>query len=1075
MKTCNLLSPLFITTFFIFNLVLSPALFGQSRSVQDTVIARQWLDEAKQLTSAGKYEEAYIKADSARLLYAELIGERTKEVADAWDEMGSVKYWQRKYDEAISLFEKALEIRLELFGENHEDVIKSYNNIGNCYFSKFDNESALEYHRKVLEIRLEIFGERHEETGTSYRNIGTIYDINYEFQLAIQYIEKALGVWLEVYGESHEKTADCYEDLGALYNSLSQLETSLMYHEKALEIRINQFGENHRITALSFGNIGRYYKDKGKLKTAIDYFNKVLKIFSSPQNEDFNSVAQTYQNIGNCYFDLGDAEKARQHYEKALFMFQKIYAYDHPKIASILNNIANSYSLAGDHSTALVHHEEALKIRLNVLGEDHFESSVSYYNIAICYHQLKMHKKAIDYLIKGLEVQINILGVNHPEIADFYVEIAANYISLSEFSKADEYLDIALNIWKNSEEIYSPSISTILSSKAQIFEKTNNHQRAEAHFKSSCESLNYLKPDDLDKVYFVPVLIKVINSFAQYSIRRYFYSGRDQSRLFEARQSYKEAFNAIDYLFSTLNSGTKVYLSEEYNPVFSDAIQTNHLLFNETQNPAYLSEAFTLSERSKAYLLYEAMHEANALHVAGIPDSLLEQEYNLRVDMAYYDKRRQETLASGAGETDTTVLAISSKLFDVRNQHDALKHHLETAYPEYYRAKYDLSVISVEETQQNLLRPGEALLEYFVGDSAVYAFVVRPDTFAVYEIPKDFDLDALVAQLREGLYGYHSTSNRSDTLYVHTAQGYAHAARQLYERLIAPVQPLLPKRIFIVPDGVLGYVPFEALLMEKPAIPTRFHSHRYFGKEHVISYAYSATLLREMREKKHRKEPKGNILAMAPFYRGDARKLSEAIAPGEALLALRSDTLSPLPHSGDEALRIARAYSGKHLLGREATKAAFEREAADYRILHLSTHGVADDRVGDYAWLGFARSGDESQFEKLYVRDIYNLSLNADLVVLSACQAGIGKLQRGEGIISLSRAFAYAGAKGIITTLWSVDDKRTKDFMLAFYGHLRKMPAAEALWQTRHDFLTKRTGEAAHPYFWAGFIGVGDM
>jgi CHAT domain-containing protein len=435
---------------------------------------------------------------------------------------------------------------------------------------------------------------------------------------------------------------------------------------------------------------------------------------------------------------------------------------------------------------------------------------------------------------------------------------------------------------------------------------------------------------------------------------------------------------------------------------------------------------------------------------------------------------RHEKRLEGIAETDSIIRAISRGIFALHQEFLAHRQHIQSSYPEYYKLKYEVSPLPLDSIQSKVLKIGEALLEFFVGDSAIFIFVVRPDTFAVLEIPKDFALDSLVTQLRHGLYGYYE-ANELPTLYEPTAQQYTEAATTLYDKLIAPVQPLLPKRLYIVPDGVLGYVPFEALLLRADARSERFHLHHYFGKEHIISYAYSATLLREMREKKHRKEPKGNILAMAPFYRGDARKLSEAIAPGEALLALRSDTLSPLPHSGDEALRIARAYSGKHLLGREATKAAFEREAADYRILHLSTHGVADDRVGDYAWLGFARSGDEFQFEKLYVRDIYNLSLNADLVVLSACQAGIGKLQRGEGIISLSRAFAYAGAKGIITTLWSVDDKRTKDFMLAFYGHLRKMPAAEALWQTRHDFLTKRTGEAAHPYFWAGFIGVGDM
>jgi tetratricopeptide (TPR) repeat protein len=993
MKRNALLSQLFISIFFILGLTLSSSLSGQSYSIQDTVIARQWLDEAKQLTDAGKYEEAYAKADSARLLFAELLGERTKEVADAWDEMGSIKYEQRKYDEAISLFEKALEIQLEVFGEDHNKTIKLCYNLGVCYFSIFNDDQALDYMRKVLEIRIRTLGEKHENVGQSYAVLSEIYSSKYEFQQAIQNQTKALEIFLEIHGENHEKIADCYEDLGNIYNSLLQLETSLAFHEKALKIRINLFGENHRYTTLSLGNIGKYYQSKGEFKTAIEYFHKVLINFEneSPQNPENKHIAITYQNIGNCYFDLGDAEKARQHYEKALFIFQKIYTSDHPQIASILNNIANSYSLAGDNYTALAYHQNALNLRIQILGENHFLSATSYYNIALCYHRLKMYNEAIDYLIKGVDIQINTLGDNHPEIADFYVELGKNYFMSAEYGKSDEYFDKALNVFKNFQEIYSLGIPIILACKAQISEEIGNYEQAEHYIKNSLESLRYTKPEDINKVNFVPVLIETLGLHSLYNIRSYFHSDQDQGYLYNARQIYKEVFDAIDYLFSTVSPGTKINFSEKFSSIFSGAIQTNHLLFKETEDPDYLSEAFSFSERSKAYLLYESMHEADALHVAGIPDSLLEQEYDLRVDLAYYDKMRQETLASGAGETDTVVLAISSKLFDVRNQHDALKRHFETTYPEYYRAKYDLSVISVAETQQELLRPGEALLEYFVGDSAIFVFVVRPDTFALMKIPKDFALDSLVTQLRHGIYGFYR-ANRIPALYAQTAQQYTEAATILYDKLIAPVQPLLPKRLYIVPDGALGYVPFEALLLRADARADRFNKHHYFGQDHIISYAYSATLLREMRAKKHRKEPQGKVLAMAPFFRGDVHLLSESVASGEALFALRSDTLTALPDSGDEALRIAKAYEGKSLIGQEATKAAFEREAADYRILHLSTHGMADDRVGDFAWLGFAIPGVHDQFEKLYVRDIYNLSLNADLVVLSACQAGLARV-----------------------------------------------------------------------------------
>jgi CHAT domain-containing protein/Tfp pilus assembly protein PilF len=1032
MKTCNLLSPLFITTFFIFNLVLSPSLFGQSRSVQDTVIAREWLDEAKQLTSAGKYEEAYIKADSARLLFAELLGERTREVADAIHEMGVNRNIQGKYNEAIKKFTESLSIRLDIFGELHEDVASSYNNLGN-----------------------------------SCSGAG-------ELSRAIEHCEKSLSIYTKLYGYFNRNVAAAFNNIGVSYYQKKEPDKAIITFNKVMEIYLNVHKNNDPEIGKTYLNLAASYKLKGDFARSIELEKRALKIYldyQETQGITHPNIAAVYNNLGTSYGNWGDPDISIEYFLKALDIYQNSGSATNPNLIRTYYNIGASYDRKGYFNKAIEYKQKALELLTQSLGGEHPTVGFMHYGIGVSHAYLQDYPSSIDYLKNALSIQTKTLNENHPDLILINEALGGAYVFLEEFEKAKGYLDNAYSIQQAIYKENHQNIQNLLLNFGRLYRKQKKFQEADTYYQLL---ISMLFSSSEIAMSHVPEFVSSLFEFVRFK-REWYYDSRLEDHIRNSYTHTNEIISAVENHLKKVSPASKLSVLKDAMKIYESAISNSNILYEISDSIHFIKNTFTLSERSKAYLLYEAMHEANALHVASIPDSLLEQEYNLRVDMAYYDKLRQETLASGAGETDTTVLAISSKLFDVRNQHDALKHHLETAYPEYYRAKYDLSVISVEETRQNLLRPGEALLEYFVGDSAVYVFLVRPDTFAVYEIPKDFDLDALVAQLREGLYGYHSTSNRSDTLYVHTAQGYAHAARQLYERLIAPVQPLLPKRVFIVPDGVLGYVPFEALLMEKPAIPTRFHSHRYFGKEHVISYAYSATLLREMREKKHRKEPKGNILAMAPFYRGDARKLSEAIAPGEALLALRSDTLSALPHSGDEALRIARAYSGKHLLGREATKAAFEREAADYRILHLSTHGVADDRVGDYAWLGFARSGDESQFEKLYVRDIYNLSLNADLVVLSACQAGIGKLQRGEGIISLSRAFAYAGAKGIITTLWSVDDKRTKDFMLAFYGHLRKMPAAEALWQTRHDFLTKRTGEAAHPYFWAGFIGVGDM
>ena len=310
---------------------------------------------------------------------------------------------------------------------------------------------------------------------------------------------------------------------------------------------------------------------------------------------------------------------------------------------------------------------------------------------------------------------------------------------------------------------------------------------------------------------------------------------------------------------------------------------------------------------------------------------------------------------------------------------------------------------------------------------------------------------------------------------------FGNAAHQLYQTLIAPVKAKLPKdeKLIIIPDGILGYLPFEALLTEKPPRPDAIPAYKYLIQDHQISYCYSATLLKEMRNKKHRQEPTQKLLAMAPFFLGNADTLLSQIDSTEFIAGITlRDTLTALPSSGPEVASIHKILKGQALYGKAATMAQFQKLAPQARILHLSTHGKADDRLGDYAYLAFGMPNAQGTFEKLYARDLYNLSLNADLVVLSACETGIGKLQRGEGIVSLARAFAYAGAKSIVTTLWKVSDEQSKNLMTSFYKYLSKgKEKDEALRLAKLEFLQKneKKTELLHPFFWASFIGIGDM
>jgi CHAT domain-containing protein len=537
-----------------------------------------------------------------------------------------------------------------------------------------------------------------------------------------------------------------------------------------------------------------------------------------------------------------------------------------------------------------------------------------------------------------------------------------------------------------------------------------------------------------------------------------------------------QALSALDYQQSTFsNESSKFFWLSKNYPIYEQAISVSLLKAEVDHNDTLRHNTFHYAEKSKASLLLAQIKAADAINFSGIPDSVLQKEHDLRIDITWREKQRQSLLDKGLTETDTNTLRISGIIFDLKQQYESLKKRFETEYPEYYRLKYDLSTVSLQYVQDTLLQPeNQSLLEYFVGDSSIYLFIVRPDTMIVQEVKRDFPLEDWIEGLRQGLYGYYTADKalRSDSLRQATLAQYLEFAPKLYQKLVAPVAQFLTEKVILVPDGPLGYIPFDALLTGAPEDANDFKSYPYLIQKHQFSYTYSATLLREMRDKKHHQEPQKDFVAFAPFYNGDTTLLANMYAYDDLM---RKD-LQPLAFSGPEVAAASKLMHGETVVGPAATEERFTSTAGNYRIIHLATHGRADNRVGDYAFLAFTEIKDSIENELLYVKDLYNLQLNADLVVLSACETGIGKLQRGEGIISLARAFAYAGAKSIVTSLWSVNDKSTSELMRMFYRELQRgKDKDEALRLARLRFLKESSVRNGHPFFWAAFVPLGDM
>ena len=522
--------------------------------------------------------------------------------------------------------------------------------------------------------------------------------------------------------------------------------------------------------------------------------------------------------------------------------------------------------------------------------------------------------------------------------------------------------------------------------------------------------------------------------------------------------------------------GDKLEFIQKMHTLYEPALALCWELWEQTQDLQYLEKAFLLMEKGKSNVLLEGMNKGVDLQFAGLPPELVQQEKRLKQELTYFEKKIFDAEQTNVAADDPQLQTWLGKRFQLRETYDSLKQIIQQDYPKYYQLKYDVQVPTIAEVQTQLLEEDQDLIEYFVGEDHLYMLRIRPDTVYLYRTSNTISLSQSVQELLAGIYGKYSPNTLADTLLTQTPDLYEQKGWQLYQHLLKPLQDqaALPPKLIIVPDAVLGYVPFDALLKESIEVEKKgaYSFYPYFFKDHQVCYSYSATLLREM--KTHTRTPqKPSLLAVSQSF-PEGAETNQRSASAENL------GFSHLPYVVEEIKKIRQVYSTRHLKEEKATKDLVLSLMESYAVLHFSTHGILNNTESSYSYLALAHAQpDSSNIGKLFVRDLYALRLQASLVVLSACDMGVGDLYEGEGIISMARGFAYAGAGSIISTLWSVNDESTAFIMQRFYAHLAEgLSKDAAMHLARNDYLDQKNlagQEKHHPYFWAAYIPVGDM
>jgi len=633
--------------------------------------------------------------------------------------------------------------------------------------------------------------------------------------------------------------------------------------------------------------------------------------------------------------------------------------------------------------------------------------------------------------------------------------LAENHLGLNQPDSAIHYLSLMeKHLYKSPhfEHLYHRT-------KAKVEQKKNEISKAKAEINLALES--YLaQPEQMDRttlahIYYEKALLLLTNdnyhdtnklaSIALDTLKNRFdpiylkltaLKTEVLIHLQDFNKADTKAHSAIVLLDSLKPdyhySSDKINLVENTFPLFESALEANYSLFEKEGDSKFLEKAFFFMEKSKSVLLLEAIRATRANEFALVPVALIERERMLRAEITSIEK---EFEASGNNDKN-----LHNHLFDLRSQQLQLIDSISKNHPEYHQLRYDGNVTTTDYILKGLVND-QVLVSYFFGDQAIYMISIghRGKKFIKIKNSK-----ALSRQLRD----FHNLlSNPKSNL-----ETLKELAQNIYQKILEPALFPRTKRLIIVPDGSLNFLPFGALIDPK-------EPEKYLVEKYPLAYTNSATLLTQLWITESENE---NILAFAPSFSG------ENVDPAES-----RDRLSPLPHNTTEVNQIMSYFEGQPFERDQATLTNFRKNAAEYDILHFATHAIFNNEQPEYSYLAFSP---KEKNHLLYVKDLYNLDLNANLVTLSACETTIGDLKRGEGFIGLARGFFYAGAKSLTSTLWKVNDASTSKLMADYYHALSTGETKDiALQEAKVTFLNNnRDNGRVHPYYWSGFILSGN-
>ena len=956
-------------------------------------------------------------------------------------------------------------------------------------------------------------GEGGEEAN-ALKRIGDVYQRFGESKEALDSYKQALALWRLVKDVRHE--ADTLNEIGYVHLNRGENQEAQKLCYEAL--KLSQATANSYGQARALNNLGEVSYGLGKLKESLDFYQKALNLWRDLG--DRRGQALALLNFAYTYSDIGQMREALDYYDQALTLW--ISARDQRGRSMTLTAIGRLYSRMGESQQALNYLEQAMQL-IEPIGALAEKGRVLT-GLADVYNQLSKKREAIEYYNQALPL-FRATGDYSGEVGTIY-DAADVLYSLGEYQKALDYFQQALAISKAANDLRLQAfeirqIGRVYASLGDETKALDHYRKALAflhrkkEFRAEADTLNpiariFETRRELDKArdYYSRALLlsrqaeyRMGEAATLYNLARL---ERDRGNLNEARAFTQSAIEVIESL------RTKV-ASQELRASYFASVRQHYELYMDVlmqldkvrPTEGFAAAAFAISEKARARSLLESLQEARADIRQGVDAALLERERSIQQTL--YGKTARHAQVLGSSSDAAEAEALSKEIDRLSIEYEEVRSQIRSSSPRY-AALTQAQPLSLDKIQQQVLDDGSLMLEYSLGDERSYVWAItRSETFS-YELPGRAEIETAARNVYTSLTASQPLPGEA------TEQTQARVAKaneqlplqiaQLSRIILHPVSSKLGiRRLLIVPDGALQYVPFQILTAPVQTTPgsseaglATTESRALVLDHEIVNEPSASTLALLIGDTGVRKKAAKTIAVFAdPVFEADDPRINSANAAGNLVPSQLQETDSQralrdigvaqegghIPRlqasrlEAEAIMSVTPWWSGFQATGFEASRATVMRpDIGTYRILHFATHGLLNDEHPELSGVVLSLFDEKGQRQEGFLRlhDIYNLKLPVDLVVLSACNTGLGKDVRGEGLIGLTRGFMYAGASSVVASLWKVDDDATAELMRYFYGFMLKdgLSPAAALRKAQVSMSQQKRWQS--PYYWSGFI-----